>query len=152
MPVTRKENVDLVEVIQNAISLFRNYDNINIIFSKPSFHDFSVFADKEQLLRAFNNLLKNSVQAIGNRPDGRIGITVESSGTNCKISITDNGGGIPAELQNKIFSPNFTTKSGGMGLGLAIVRSIIVNSGGEISFRSAEGEGTTFILLLPLSR
>jgi signal transduction histidine kinase len=150
MPVTKKENTNLVEVIQNAISLFRNYDNVHITFSKPSFSDFFVFADKEQLLRAFNNLLKNSIQAIGTRPDGKIEITVEHSGTNCKIEITDNGGGIPAELRNKIFSPNFTTKSGGMGLGLAIVRSIIVNSGGEISFRSVEGEGTTFVILLPL--
>ena len=63
--------------------------------------------------------------------------------------IEDNGIGIMPEQAGKIFQPNFTTKSGGMGLGLAIVRSIILSSGGEISFESHPGEKTIFYIYLP---
>ena len=150
MPLTKKENVNLEEIIQNAISIFKNYENIHISFTKPNFEDFVAFVDKEQLLRAFNNLLKNSIQAIGSKPDGAINIKINRIKQNCNIEISDNGGGIPAELNEKIFSPNFTTKSGGMGLGLAIVKSVIINSGGEIGYNSREGDGTTFIINLPL--
>jgi nitrogen fixation/metabolism regulation signal transduction histidine kinase len=150
MPLTKKENTNLQEVIQNAISLFKNYQNINITFNIHSIDKIIVFADKEQLLRAFNNLLQNSVQAIGDSPNGKIDIEIDVRNQKCELKITDNGGGIPAELKDKIFSPNFTTKSGGMGLGLAIVKSVIVNSGGEIYYTSTGGNGTTFTIILPL--
>jgi len=150
MPITKKENINLEEVIQNAISLFKNYENIDISFNKPGFEEFVVYADREQILRAFNNLLKNSIQAIGGSPNGSIKIGIKRRNQNCVIKISDNGGGIPPELKEKIFSPNFTTKSGGMGLGLAIVKSVIVNSGGEISYHSMKDEGTIFTIILPL--
>lgn len=150
MPLTKKENTNLERVIQNTIILFKNYENINISLINPGIEQFIVYADKEQLLRAFNNLLKNSIQAIGDKPDGLIEINMARRDQNCEIKISDNGGGIPAELKDKIFSPNFTTKSGGMGLGLAIVRSVFLNSGGEIYYTSREGDGTTFIINLPL--
>jgi len=67
-----------------------------------------------------------------------------------KISISDNGSGIAKEQLNKIFSPNFTTKTGGMGLGLAMVKSIVENANGNISFHSEEGVGTTFDIILPI--
>jgi signal transduction histidine kinase len=67
-----------------------------------------------------------------------------------RIEISDNGSGIDEEKKSKIFSPNFTTKSGGMGLGLAMVKNIIDNAGGEISFTSEKGSGTTFIITLPV--
>ncbi len=150
MPITRKENTNLGELILNTISLFKNYENIQITLNKQSFGEFIVYADKEQLLRALNNLLKNSIQAIGNKAEGKIIIDIKGRNQYCEIRISDNGGGIPAELKEKIFSPNFTTKSGGMGLGLAIVKSVIVNSGGDISYKSAAENGTTFIISLPL--
>jgi len=65
------------------------------------------------------------------------------------IIFNDNGKGIPSDQQNKVFYPNFTTKSGGMGLGLAMVKNIIQNSNGYITFESEEGKGTTFIIKLP---
>ncbi|MBE9492310.1 MAG: two-component sensor histidine kinase, partial [Bacteroidetes bacterium] len=66
-----------------------------------------------------------------------------------EISIVDDGPGIPNEQAGNIFSPSFTTKSGGMGLGLAIVKSIIINAGGDISFVPGQVKGTTFIITLP---
>jgi signal transduction histidine kinase len=65
------------------------------------------------------------------------------------IKIRDNGRGIPDEVKDKLFMPNFTTKSSGMGLGLAIIKNIIENTQGRISFVTTLGKGTTFILELP---
>jgi signal transduction histidine kinase len=109
-----------------------------------------VNADKTQLLRVFNNLLKNSVQAIGNKEEGKIDISVTMEQKNYLIIITDNGSGIPTEKTDKIFTPNFTTKTGGMGLGLAMVKSIIESTGGKIWFESEENIGTSFYITLPL--
>lgn len=150
MPLGKKEKVDLFEIIQNSISLFKNYDNISISFDYPEDDHIYVFADKEQLLRAFNNLLKNSVQAIGEKPGGKIHIHLRRSANQALIKLYDNGGGISTDLSDKIFSPSFTTKSGGMGLGLAIVKNVINLSGGNISFTSIEGKGTEFNISLPL--
>jgi nitrogen fixation/metabolism regulation signal transduction histidine kinase len=149
MPVTKKEQADLVEIIKSSISLFKNYDQVTIDFQYDQNKRFSVFADKEQLLRALNNLLKNSIQAIGDKTDGKIKIILKQNYREHIIEIVDNGRGIQDEIASKIFSPNFTTKSGGMGLGLAIVKNVIDNSGGNITYESAKGRGTTFTILLP---
>lgn len=150
MPKSKNVVLDVSELIKNSLDLFKNYKNIRLSFFNPSNLVFHVFADKEQLLRAFINLLNNSVQAIGENPDGEINININANNKSCIIEISDNGKGIPDYLTDKIFSPNFTTKSGGMGLGLAIVKSIILSSDGEITFHSEEGKGTTFRIILPL--
>ncbi|MDQ6610055.1 MAG: HAMP domain-containing histidine kinase, partial [Bacteroidota bacterium] len=67
------------------------------------------------------------------------------------ISISDNGEGIPEEMQSKIFTPNFTTKTSGTGLGLAMCKNIVEQAGGHIWFETAEGQGTTFFVQLPVS-
>ncbi len=149
MPIANKQSIDLVEVIQSAISLFKNYQNIVFDFNYDGLEKFAVYADKEQLLRALNNLLKNSVQAIGEETDGRIEIVLQRQGLMHKLTLTDSGGGITPEVAEKIFSPYFTTKSGGMGLGLAIVKNIITGSGGDISYQPAIPHGTTFFIRLP---
>jgi two-component system, NtrC family, nitrogen regulation sensor histidine kinase NtrY len=77
-------------------------------------------------------------------------VRLMSEGNKHRIEISDNGTGIEEERKSKIFSPNFTTKSGGMGLGLAMVKNIVDTIGGEITFVSQEGAGTTFIIELPL--
>lgn len=148
MPDFNRKAVDISEIIENAISLFRNYTQIQINFISSENPPYLVLGDKEQLLRAFNNLLKNAIQAIDVFP-GKIEISIIRQDNNFAIEVFDTGKGIPVELSEKIFSPNFTTKSGGMGLGLAIVKNIIVSSGGEITFTSEPGKGTTFKILLP---
>jgi len=152
MPATKKEFVNVSELIQNSIILFKNYDNISFSFQNEINEPIYIFIDKEQLLRVFNNLFKNSIQAIGDNPNGKILIVVKVKTSNCEIEISDNGVGILSELHDKIFSPNFTTKSGGMGLGLAISKSIIDNSDGEIRFTSSINQGTTFLIKLPIAK
>ena len=107
-------------------------------------------ADKDQLLRAFTNLLKNAFQAIPNGQPGRIVVEVGVDEDFYAVTIQDNGTGIPEEAQSRIFVPNFTTKSTGTGLGLAMVKNTIELSGGHISFETTQGEGTVFTVKLPI--
>ena len=80
-----------------------------------------------------------------------IQISIHSINNQIFIEIEDNGIGIPKQLIDRIFSPNFTTKSTGSGLGLAMVKQIILNHNGEITFSSTEGKGTKFRISLPLT-
>lgn len=149
MPAGRKSKTSLVDSINSSLKLFSNYENITIDFIFDTHDDYFVNGDKEQLSRVFNNLLKNSIQAIGAGKNGRIVIELSRKEHVHKITISDNGSGIPDNIVSKIFYPNFTTKTGGMGLGLAIVKSIITSAGGEISYESKLQQGTTFTITLP---
>ncbi len=151
MPVAQIEETDLKEIIQSSIELYRDYKNITIIFNFNADENYPIKADKKQLLRVFNNLIKNSAQALTDTENGKIDISLSIESKNYKISIADNGPGIPEELFSKIFSPSFTTKSSGMGLGLAIVNSIISSYGGTIIFESEVNKGTTFYISLAVS-
>jgi signal transduction histidine kinase len=148
MPKSKFEKTEMIEVIKNSIGLFRNATQIKIELYYSDNH--YVLADREQLLRVFNNLIKNALQAIIDPAKGLIEITVEQEMELVVITFKDNGKGIPKVQREKVFYPNFTTKSGGMGLGLAMVKNIIQNAGGEITFESEENVGTTFIVALPV--
>jgi len=151
MPDTKKEIINLSEIIYTTINLFDNIDNLTITFKKDTENVF-VLADKVQMIRALNNLTKNAVQAVSKNVSGKIDIELSQATDYCTIKFTDNGGGIDPELTDRIFTPYFTTKSSGMGLGLAIVKSFVLNSNGEIRFETAAGKGTTFIIRLPLAK
>jgi signal transduction histidine kinase len=149
MPVTQPEILDLNEILENVKELYQDTSRIRFEFQYDNHVPHTILGDRKQLLRVFTNLTNNAVQAIGNKEEGVISIELKSADNKYNLKISDSGGGISAELSNRIFQPNFTTKSGGMGLGLAIVKSIIHGLGGEISFVSKEGSGTTFILIFP---
>jgi signal transduction histidine kinase len=105
--------------------------------------------DESRVLRVFNNLFKNAQQAFVADRRGKISVHLSSEGNNILISVSDNGSGVPEDVQRRIFQPNFTTKSSGTGLGLAMVKNILTEMGGKISFESKAGEGTTFFIELP---
>jgi two-component system nitrogen regulation sensor histidine kinase NtrY len=149
MPVTQPENLDLNEILDNVKELYQDTSRIQFEFQYDDRIPHTILGDRKQLLRVFTNLINNAVQAIGNKEKGVISIDLKSADAMYSLEISDNGSGISTELSDRIFQPNFTTKSGGMGLGLAIVKSIIRALGGEISFVSKEGSGTTFILVFP---
>ncbi len=150
MPQKKEEKVDLAHVVRKSIDLFSDISNIHFKVQENVPLPAIVLADKNQLIRAFNNLVKNSVQAIGKKKKGRIEVSIDREGDHYLISVADNGPGIPEEMVDKIFSPSFTTKSSGMGLGLALVRSIVQEAGGEISFTSSADIGTVFMVKLPV--
>jgi signal transduction histidine kinase len=149
MPVTKPEPLDLNEILGNVKALYQDTSKIRFEFQYDSQLPHTIMGDRKQLMRVFTNLINNAVHAIGDAEEGIITFDLESIANKYSIKISDNGRGISAELSDRIFQPNFTTKSGGMGMGLAIVKSIIQGLGGEISFTSKVGTGTTFILIFP---
>lgn len=149
MPSARQEVVNLVEKVENSRLLFQNSTEIPIVLENRTAPYIPVNADGEQLLGVFNNLIKNAIQAIPNEAEGEIKIVITSDYENATVAISDNGKGIPVDIQKNLFVPSFTTKTGGMGLGLAIARRILENAGGRIWFETEEGKGSTFYAELP---
>lgn len=105
-----------------------------------------VKGDKDQCLRVLNNLIKNAVQALDGIPQPVIEITGEQKENTLVLSVKDNGCGIDEELKPRLFTPNFTTKSSGSGLGLAMAKNSMQAFGGNIWFESEKGKGTVFYL------
>ena len=95
------------------------------------------------------NLVKNAVQATTTVNDPNIIVAVKELHTEVEITVTDNGVGITKENEAKIFEPKFTTKSSGMGLGLAMVKNIMETYNGSITFTSEDGKGTVFKVIFP---
>ena len=101
------------------------------------------------LKRALINLIQNAVQAMPN--GGNLKITATMPTTNAQVSIQDTGEGIPPEIQEKLFTPLFTTKSKGQGFGLAVVKRLIEAQNGTITYQTQTGKGTTFTIQLPIT-
>ena len=149
MPEPQIQQFDVIPLIQQSVALFHDQSDCEISF-ETTYQECIIKADPNQILRVFNNLIKNSLQAIPDDKQGIIRIKLSIVDTFCEISFQDNGTGISSDSQIRIFSPNFTTKTAGMGLGLAMVKNIIDNSSGRIWFQTEPGNGTTFFVSLPM--
>ncbi len=147
MPKPRNERLNVPEVVKMAIDIF-NDNNINFASRQKEIH---IVFDRTQLTRIITNLIKNATQACQQQENPAINVTVSTTNKNAVISVQDNGEGIPDSHKNRIFEPKFTTKSSGMGLGLGIIKKIIENYNGSISFHSTVGKGTTFTVEIPLN-
>jgi signal transduction histidine kinase len=108
-----------------------------------------VLGTEDSLLRVFNNLLNNALDAIPQGKQPNVSVTVREDEGHILVSVRDNGSGIAPERWEAIFAPHFTTKSTGTGLGLALVKSIIAGMGGRIWIESSSPEGSVFMLRLP---
>ncbi len=151
MPPARNQRIDVVAKLRNLVQLFGSSDRMRISLDLGGCEEVFVFADKEQLMRVFINLVKNGMQAIPEGRDGDIHIQLlRSDEQHLQLRFTDNGKGIPEEIRDKLFQPNFTTKSRGMGMGLAISHSIIGSFGGKIWYETQLDRGTTFFIELPV--
>ena len=150
LPANSPTLFDLSELLKSTINLYNVKNNINITLSYNENDDCSLFADKNNLGRVIGNIIKNAIQAIGNKSDGRIDLTLNKLGERYKIDIADNGCGIKDEDKAKIFFPNFTTKSSGMGVGLSVSKDIVQAMGGDITFTSKVGKGTVFTIDIPI--
>jgi signal transduction histidine kinase len=106
--------------------------------------------DRALLRQAIHNLVKNGLEALSR--GGALTITSRSDGDAVEIAVSDTGGGISAEVAERLFEPFFTTKPQGTGLGLSITRQIIEEHGGDLTWRNREGGGTTFVVRLPIKR
>lgn len=148
MPVAKNESFSLNQLLSSVVDLYASNDeNVTIEFIS-SIENATINADKNQMNRVFNNLIKNAIQAIPYEREGKVEVHLSEKENNFLVEITDNGTGIADEMKNKIFTPNFTTKTAGMGLGLAMVKNIIENSGGKIWFETKQNIGTSFFVEL----
>jgi len=147
MPRPNESKLDLLPLIENVIEVFKQEEKC-ILLTDFSINECIVIADKDMIIRVFNNLIKNAIQST-NSIEGEIKISISQENENYLFEIKDNGIGISAEKHSKIFVPYFTTKSTGTGLGLAMVKQIIETHRGNIWFNSVENEGTSFYFTLP---
>jgi nitrogen fixation/metabolism regulation signal transduction histidine kinase len=145
------ERFDLAEVLGTLINLYNADSNLHIDWQKTSAGTDYIQADKVQVTRLFTNLIKNAVEASSDKEMIEITIRQYREEGKVVIAVIDNGSGIPRDMQNKIFTPNFTTKSSGTGLGLAICKGIVEKANGSIWFETKEGVGSTFFISFPLA-
>jgi two-component system nitrogen regulation sensor histidine kinase NtrY len=150
MPGTKPGEVNLLDQIKITLELFRDTDSVKFKVEWPVESKVVIYADKEHLNGIFSNLFKNGIQSIPSGRDGLIGVNIDVRSSKVVVSISDNGTGISAELQKKLFTPNFTTKSSGMGLGLSIVKKYVESANGRIWFESETDKGSVFYVELPL--
>jgi len=143
------EVIDLHEMLHSLTSLYQTMEKVDLNWY-PVPGKILVFADKTQINRLFTNLLQNATEACHDKDVCRIRISEQLKEDQVLIRISDNGEGIPEQMQSKIFIPNFTTKSSGTGLGLAMSKTIVEQAKGQIWFETEEEEGTTFFVELPI--
>jgi PAS domain S-box-containing protein len=142
------ENVSIERVVEEALLMVNIPNNLQVNISIQQ--GFPILKnDHAMLKRALTNLLQNSVQAMPN--GGNLKITAQHSNDKAEISIQDSGEGIPPEIQSKLFTPLFTTKSKGQGFGLAVVKRLIEAQNGTITYQTQTGKGTTFTIQLPIT-
>ncbi|MBT8234282.1 MAG: GHKL domain-containing protein [Saprospiraceae bacterium] len=151
LPQSSNEKIELNSVVELVHNLFRKRDDMEIILSEP-IDTIYVYADKNQLIRILNNLVKNATEAIPKDRKGKIHLHLYKNDDKAFIKVTDNGSGIPDHMIEKVFQPKFTTKDSGSGLGLAIALNMIESMNGRMYFESVENEGTSFFIELDIIR
>lgn len=147
---TKNQHFDLNSVLINIASLYSKNEQLEI---NTYFQDGDVIidADKTQINRLFTNLLQNAVQSVPDTRKTIIEIRSQILGRSVRVSVKDNGNGISDALRGKIFTPNFTTKTSGTGLGLAMCKGIVEKLNGKIWFETSENNWTIFYVELPVS-
>lgn len=147
MPAQKNETLNVVQIVKLALEIF-NEDYI--VFTSDSD---SIIAkiDRTQLIRVVTNLVKNGIQAIQEQGDKtpKMEVHVGDLGDAVEVTVADNGIGVDEENKLKVFEPKFTTKTSGMGLGLAMVKNIVETYNGSITFTSQKNKGTTFKVTFP---
>lgn len=144
-------NPELISVntlLKNSVDLFSGHKHITFNTHLPE-NELLIWADRNQFIRILNNLLKNATQAMSEQVKGIIDLKLIEHKDYIEIQLSDTGCGIPEKEKPHIFEPRFTTKTGGMGLGLSLVKKMTENAGGSIRFESEENIGTRFYLLFP---
>ena len=149
MPAQQNETLNVVHIVKMALEIF-NEDYIQFSALED---EIIAKLDRTQLIRVITNLVKNAIQSIPEDQQHKVVfVTVFRENNQVKIAVKDNGKGISPQNTLRIFEPKFTTKSSGMGLGLAIIKNIIENYHGTITFESEVGKGTEFLVSFPITK
>ena len=145
MPAQQSETLNVPKIVRLSLEIFTEH---NIRFAQADEEIMAKF-DRTQLIRVVTNLVKNAIQATINVAQPTIAVDVSSVNDQVQITVMDNGIGITDAHKPKVFEPKFTTKTSGMGLGLAMVKNILETYNGSITFTSQEGQGTVFSVTFP---
>ncbi|WP_333808104.1 sensor histidine kinase [Flavobacterium sp.] len=149
MPAQQNETLNVVRIVKMALEIF----NEDFIQFSALEDEIIAKLDRTQLIRVITNLVKNAIQAIPEEQENKmVFVTVFRQDNEVKIAVKDNGKGISRENQERVFEPKFTTKSSGMGLGLAIIKNIIENYNGTITFETEPNVGTEFLVSFPINK
>jgi two-component system nitrogen regulation sensor histidine kinase NtrY len=149
-PTASPEPCDLAPIIHESVALYRE-GHLNIKFNVIIGHDLPVLnLDRQQIKQIMINLIDNAVAAIRNKGEITIAASTDDTGEKVRIIVADNGSGISDEDKPYLFEPDFTTKKSGMGLGLAIVATIVADHHGTIITEDNKPCGAKFIIELPV--
>lgn len=144
LPTQKFEPIEAVSIIKRTLELFPE----GVVRLKTDSEALPLEWDRTQLIRTVNNLVKNALQAVPEGREPEVDVALSDLGDRIRICVRDNGIGIHPEHLDKIFEPRFTTKTSGMGLGLAMVKSMIEHQGGTLEVTSTPGTGTEFSVYL----
>lgn len=150
MPKAHDAPLNLSEILRNAVAVFSDDERYTIALEILPKEASQIWADKNLLLRVFNNLIANAIQASPPHRSAKVHLRLTAEGGRYIVSVEDNGIGIDEDTQKSLFVPYFTTKSKGMGLGLAISKQIVESMKGRIWFETTIGQGTVFYVSFPL--
>lgn len=148
-PVFAEANVR--ELLEKVVALYTDREDTLITLQSNNESSYNAFIDKDQMIRVLNNLITNAIQAIPPERTGLVHISLRRGKNYILIRVNDNGVGISEENRMHLFVPNFTTKSTGTGLGLAMVKTIVEQNNGQVFYRSLENKGASFFVKLPVS-
>ena len=146
MPAQQNETLNVVKIVKLALDIF----NEDYIVLTSSTDKIIAKFDRTQLIRVVTNLVKNAIQAIPKNQTPKVAVNVQTQENNVVIIVADNGLGVSEKNLNKVFEPKFTTKTSGMGLGLAMVKNIVETHQGTIILKSEKNKGTTFKVTFPI--
>ncbi|MFW5694513.1 MAG: ATP-binding protein [Alkalispirochaeta sp.] len=153
MPEPQFEPVSVAELLHHVADIYQDQPSVSISLAGVA-DDLVISADRGQLRQVFVNLITNAVEAAG----GTVTILISAHEVQrgresmCRVRLEDDGPGIPEDLRESVFEPYVTSKNRGTGLGLAIVERIVFDHDGRISYESAPGSGTTFVIDLPVEQ
>ena len=149
-PEVEKEQVELYTLLTDILAFYRDEaEQRGIALRGEIDRQLKAAADPNLLRHALANLLKNAIDAVGTVPEPRISVKAWREGEQIRITVKDNGPGIPAGESRRVFEPFFSTKKSGTGLGLTLVQQVVEEHGGEVACSSSSGEGTVFRISLP---
>ncbi len=147
LPAQENELINFVEVTKLALNIFSQ----EFIYFYAEKDEINIKIDRTQLIRIVTNLVKNAIQAIPeNNPNPRIDVRIFRQNNCILLAVKDNGLGIDDTIKSSIFEPKFTTKTNGMGLGLAMIKNIVESYNGTITCESKLGEGAVFLVKIPI--
>lgn len=147
MPDPIIESIEVLPVVEQVSELLTSTDNAEISINCPE--KVEVLFDHGYLTRVLTNLIKNGIQAVPEDRTPKIDIIIQILDKQIEIRVVDNGTGISSDKSEQIFTPYFSTKVSGMGLGLPIVKSMVEACKGSIRFENNKEFGASFILKIP---